>query len=233
MHVGRRICFLFLGYMILASCASMPTDTRNVASAAEPDTRKRRPLASARSIPNDKRQLVAEGALSLIGAEVLTVNGQTFPNDCTGLVRAAYWYAGIDLTKDFGKYTGNGVTRIYKTLESANLLYATEIPQPGDVVFWDNTYDRNEDGQWNDPLTHVGVVVSSDRNGQIGYVHANYSKGIVTEFLNLADPDTNTKTVGGKTVMVNSAMRMKGQVVNSKWLSSHLLRGFGKGYLLE
>ena len=177
--------------------------------------------------------MVVEGALSLIGSDVLTVNGETFANDCTGLVRAAYWYAGIDLAQDFAKYTGNGVTRIYNTLESDNLLYTTDLPEPGDIVFWDNTYDRNEDGKWNDTLTHVGVVVSAQNNGQIEYVHCNYRTGIVAEHMNLQEPDTVTKDVAGKTVRVNSAMRMKGQVVNAKWLSSHLVRNFGKGYLLE
>jgi hypothetical protein len=174
-----------------------------------------------------------EGALSLLGKETLVVKGQTFPNDCTGLVRAAYWNAGIDLAKDFSKYTGNGVTRIFKTLETGGLLYVTETPLPGDIIFWDNTYDRDEDGEWNDLLTHTGVVVAVSDSGQIEYAHANYRKGIVIEYMNLKDPDTNTKKVGGKVVFINSAMRMRGQIVNELWLSSHLLREFGKGYLLE
>ena len=185
------------------------------------------------SVTNPKRLRVVEGARLLLGKRALIVKGKTFPNDCTGLVRAAYWYAGVDLAKDFSKYTGNGVRRIYRTLETRNLLYVTDLPLPGDIIFWDNTYDRNEDGEWNDPLTHTGVVVAVSDNGQIEYVHANYRKGIVIEYMNLKNPNTRTKKVGGKAVAVNSAMRMRGQVVNDKWLSSHLLREFGKGYLLN
>jgi hypothetical protein len=177
--------------------------------------------------------LVVEGALSLIGKDAIIVRGRSFPNDCTGVVRGAYWYAGIDLAKDFSKYTGNGVTRIYKTLEADNLLYVTDYPLPGDIIFWDNTYDRNEDGKWNDPLTHTGIVLSVSDSGQIEYVHANYRKGIVIEYMNLIDPDTNTKKAGGSVIFVNSAMRMRGQVVNNLWLSSHLVREFGKGYMLR
>ena len=51
--------------------------------------------------------------------------------------------------------------------------------------------------------------------------------------MNLRDPDTVTKTAFGSTAYINSAMRMKGQVVNDLWLSSHLLRDFGMGYLLK
>ena len=115
------------------------------------------------SFGGGKQNLVVEGALSLIGKDVLAVNGKTFPMDCTGVVRAAYWYAGIDVAQDFGKYSGNGVSRIHQTLKSKFMLYSTKNPKPGDIVFWDNTYDKNEDGKWNDKLTHVGIVISAAR----------------------------------------------------------------------
>ena len=78
--------------------------------------------------------------------------------DCTGTVLAIYYYAGIDLARDFNKYSGNGVTRLYKSLQAQKLLYETRYPVTGDIIFWDNTYDRNEDGRWNDTLTHVGIT---------------------------------------------------------------------------
>jgi len=211
----------------IGSNRTASTDAGSDISGAKPP---RRPRSS---VTEPKRLLVVEGALSLIGKNAIVVKGKTFPNDCTGVVRAAYWYAGIDLAKDFSKYTGNGVTRIYKTLKAKNLLYITNTPVPGDIIFWDNSYDRNEDGEWNDPLTHTGIVVSVSDDGQIEYVHANYRKGIVIEYMNLADPDTNTKKVKGKIVFINSAMRMRGQIVNELWLSSHLLREFGQGYLIR
>jgi len=191
------------------------------------------PRRSRDSVSEPRRLLAVEGALSLLGKDVILVKGKSFPNDCTGVVRAAYWYAGVDLARDFDKYSGNGVTRIYKTLEAAALLYRTESPLPGDLIFWDNTYDRNEDGEWNDPLTHIGIVVAVSGEGQIEYVHANYSKGIILEYMNLKDPDTTVKTVFGNTMDINSAMRLRGQVVNELWLSSHLLREFGMAYLLN
>ena len=41
---------------------------------------------------------------------------------------------------------GNGVGRIYKTLETEDLLYTTSTPLVGDIIFWDNTWDANGDG---------------------------------------------------------------------------------------
>jgi hypothetical protein len=239
-----RIAPVLVVSAFAASCASVSQTTgpgtahisasdETVKIAVENTARTAGPRRTRASVVDPKRLLVVEGAYSLIGKDTLVVKGQTFPNDCTGLVRAAYWYAGIDLAQDFSKYTGNGVTRMFKILESRGLLYATETPRPGDIIFWDNTYDRNEDGDWNDPLTHTGVVVEVADTGQIEYVHLNYRKGIIIEYMNLTDPDTNTRNARGNVVFVNSAMRMRGQVVNDLWLSSHLLREFGKGYLLQ
>ncbi len=218
-----------------ASCANIRTTTGPNGGGASPETAAHdtelRPSAG-RAVRNIRAEVV-EGARSLIGKETLVVKGRAFPYDCTGLVRAAYWYAGIDLAKDFSKYSGNGVARLFKTFEAYNLLYLTETPLPADIAFWDNTYDQNVDGKWNDPFTHVGVVAAVSDAGQIEYIHLNYRKGIIIEYMNLADPDTNTMNVGGNVIFANSAMRMQGQIVNEMWLSSHLLREFGKGYLLE
>ena len=223
----HKICqFLWVLLIVsFAGCTSIPFLAESGSSG-----RNRNAIAS---FGGGKQNLVVEGALSLIGKDVLAVNGKTFPMDCTGVVRAAYWHAGIDIAQDFGKYSGNGVSRIHQTLKSKFMLYSTKNPKPGDIVFWDNTYDKNEDGKWNDKLTHVGIVIGAARGGQLEYVHHNYRKGIINEYMNLHDPDTYTKESGGRTVTVNSAMRMKGQASNPLWLSSHLLREFGKGYLLK
>ena len=45
-------------------------------------------------------------------------------------------------------------------------------PKPGDVVFFDNTYDRNKNKRLDDSLTHIAIVVSVDTmdgsNGSFG-----------------------------------------------------------------
>lgn len=177
---------------------------------------------------NDVQKLLIEGANGLRGAKSINVKGRKFTYDCTGVVLGCYYYAGIDLTLAFPDYTGNGVSRIYHYLKDSELLYKTEDPAPGDIIFWDNTYDRNGDGEENDYLTHMGMVVKAEENGQITYIHANYRKGIVFEQMNLKRPDVYMD--GSETV--NSPMRMKGEKRSPRWLSSHLLKLFGMGYLL-
>ena len=144
------------------------------------------------------RAELGAGARSLLGATELVVKGRRFTWDCTGTVLAIYWYAGIDLARDFGRYAGGGVSRLYRTLKDASLLYTTREPILGDLVFWDDTYDADGDGAWDDPLTHVGMVMETAADGTISYVHLNYRKGIVIEQMNLREPDVHQRVKNGK-----------------------------------
>ena len=182
---------------------------------------------------SDIQRLLAEGARWAQGRRHLVVRGRTFNYDCTGVVLAIYWYAGIDLSRDFEDFSGNGVTRLYRTLERENLLYSSTQPVTGDVVFWDNTYDRNRDGLWNDSLTHTGMVLRSYPDGSIEFVHLNYSRGIVIERMNLLEPDTHKKVVRGSLRIFNSPIRLRepGSPHPPRWLAGQLYRILGMGYL--
>ena len=173
---------------------------------------------------------LVEGALSLNGRTRLNVNGRRFNADCTGTVLAIYWHAGIDLATPMTQYRGNGVTRLYRFLEDNRALYKTRRPKPGDIIFWDNTYDRNEDGQPNDYLTHTGMVVSIEEDGTLHYIHHNYRKGVVLARMNLYKPGVYTEIVDGQQQVVNSPMRMRGSPNFDKWLASELTRSFGRAW---
>jgi hypothetical protein len=179
---------------------------------------------------SEDQRLVAEGGRSLAGKRSLVVNGVTFPNDCTGLVRAAYAFASIDLAYRFDEYAGNGVRRLYETLKDENLLYAVRYPAPADLVFWDDTYDANANGRADDELTHVGVVISVDPDGSIYYLHYHYRLGPVIERMNLTRPDDDTRGPDGP---VNATLRMRGSPGRSGTNAAQLFRVFGKGYGLE
>jgi hypothetical protein len=180
------------------------------------------------------RQKLGEGAKSLLGKKQIVVRGRRFNNDCTGLVLAIYWYAGIDLAQDFSRFTGGGVERIYRTLERRNLLYSTAHPLVGDIIFWDNTYDHNEDARGDDPLSHTGMVTGVDRDGTISYIHYHITKGIITESMNLENPGVQSMVVGGHMKVINSPMRLAvaGRPHPPKWLAGQLFRNLGMAYLL-
>ena len=175
---------------------------------------------------------VAEAARSFVGQnpEMLYVGNKGFRCDCTGVVLASYYKAGIDLQPAFSEERGNGVARLYAVAERYKLVAPVDRPQPGDIIFWDNTYDHNADGKWGDPLTHAGIVVDVSPDGQISYVHHNYRRGVVTARMNLRKPDTYQAQTSNGTLLVNSPMRMKSHryIKPEAWLSSHLFRSFGR-----
>ena len=223
-----RLPWLLPGVMVmhlLASCASFDAPPRQRTGA-------RARLSSAAAVARVQEKL-AEGGTYVLGRRELVIRGRRFNMDCTGTVLAIYYYAGIDLSRDFDRYGGGGVMRLYKSLDAQGLVYETRSPVTGDIIFWDNTYDRNGDGRWNDPLTHVGMVMAAGDDGTIEYVHLNYRRGIVIEYMNLGSPDVHQELERGGVRIVNSPMRMKqpGTAHAERWLSSQLYRSFGMGYL--
>jgi len=217
--------YLLIIFIILSSCKTSPyiSETDFI-----PDKKNSTPQELSKT-----QKLLVEEANRLIGAEKLFVKNRSFNMDCSGTVMAIYWYAGIDLAKSFPLYSGSGTERIYKYLDDRGLLYQTMLPAPGDIIFWDNTYDKNENGKTDDYLTHMGMVVNVDDKGNIEYIHENYRKGIILANMNLYQTDTYFKIVNGEKIILNEPMRMKGSFKTSKWLSSQLYNNFGMGYLLK
>jgi hypothetical protein len=179
-----------------------------------------------------EREKVVESAKTLLGQKPdakVTVNGRSFVLDCIGTVSAAWWGAGYDIQKDFGKYEGNGVSRLYLSMKDWGALRDAREPKPGDVVFWSNTYDRNGNGKlYDDGLTHAGIVIETEEDGTVHYLHESYSRGVVIAFFNYRHPD-EAKGPDGK--IWNSPMFLGsnyGKPDNPpRWLSGDLLSAFG------
>lgn len=191
--------------------------------------------AASSAIPKaeaDFREAVRESALSLKGRkheEKVTVRGRAFTLDCIGTVSAAYWGAGVDVTVDFAKYEGNGVSRLHQSLRDRKVLLPGREPRVGDAIFWDDTWDRNGDGKFgNDPLTHAGIVVQVDEDGTIHYLHDNYFYGVTVERMNLRRP-ADWKDEAGK--VINSPLYMAsypGKKGNPpRFLAGDLFKAFG------
>jgi len=135
--------------------------------------------------------------------------------DCSGFVLETYRRAGIDLAPFMNRYTGNGVARMFALALDYGLLTGDNL-QPGDVIFWDNTYDRNGDGVWNDPLTHTGIVTAVNADGTVEFTHSHYRDGVVIAQMDLNDPGAAER---------NAAMRMRGQTSpGGLWTAGQLFR---------
>jgi len=228
----RKTGALPLRLVILLILAGLPlmNGCRTMLSEGGPEVREGSPGRSTGDLTAIQEKLV-EGARFIEGKQEIRVNGRSFNADCTGAVLAVYWYAGMDLGAPLARYQGNGVTRLYRFMEDEQLLRETHHPEAGDIVFWDNTYDRNGDKKPNDFLTHTGVVVSVDEDGTIHFLHHNYRKGVVMARMNLLRPRVYTEKKNGKEYEVNSPMRMRGSPDFDKWLASELTRNFGRAWM--
>ncbi|GAB4370192.1 MAG: hypothetical protein Kow009_06730 [Spirochaetales bacterium] len=162
-----------------------------------------------------------QAAQSLVGRTRLQFGKVSFFSDCSGFVLAAYYLGGVDLRGEYAKQTGNGVRRLYQIARTHRLLNTDHPPLPGDVVFWDNTYDANGDGKWNDELTHAGIVVTSRTDGTVEYVHYHIRRGIVQERMNLKNPDS---------VALNAPMRIQeaSRSHPGNWSAAQLYRTTGR-----
>lgn len=176
---------------------------------------------------------VLETGRGLIGQKPdarVTVNGRPFVLDCIGTVSAAWWGAGVDLRKEFGRYPGDGVNRLYRSLQSWGALHWQRTPAPGDLIIWDRTWDTGDDPNYPDGHTHAGLVLSVASDGTIEYLHESASRGVVVAYMNLYDPE-GTLTKSGR--VINSPMYLGsnyGRASNPpRWTSGHLWSAFGDG----
>ena len=226
--------WLILIILIYTSCLSVPAVQNNPENNTRTETGSYPEGNSYRSSADITKPLTSEEQKLLVSVENLmgkppgskvTVNGRTFTLDCIGTVCAVYYQLSLDLTKDFSRYPGNGVKRLYASLKEKNVLHRDRYPRPGDIVFWDNTWDANEDNNKNnDPLTHAGVVIRVDDDGTIYYIHSHIKRGIVVEVMNLIRPGDY---YGENGKVINNALALGSGIsrpVNpDRWLSGDLL----------
>ena len=176
----------------------------------------------ARRRRGDRRgEAVARAAAGLIGDRRLTANGESYRYDCSGMVAAAYARAGSELT---------GSSRdLFDQARAAGVLHKRKVPSPGDVAFFDNTYDRNHNRRRDDALTHVAVVESVDRDGTIVMVHKG-SRGVVRLTMNLKRPHDRADEQGRE---LNDYLRASSDKDHGPVLTGELWRAFGSLWAVD
>ena len=171
---------------------------------------------------------VIETAKESVGLKSIPASdGRTFTQDCIGFVRYVYLKAGLDLLKAYGNGRG-GVSSLYDGLAKRGLIYTNQTPSPGDLIFFDNTYDVNKDGKWDDPLSHIAIVESIGRFNTIYYIDFSNNR-VSEERLNLLYPNTHAfKQKDGELFVINSFLRRdRGEGLNRKdYVASFFFRSF-------
>lgn len=138
---------------------------------------------------------VIKTAESLSGAHSrLNINGQIYRNDCSGFITGLFDSQGINLLKDQSLVEDSiegGLASVIYLICQRNGWIHQDNPLPGDLVFFDNTYDRNRNGAQDDSLTHIGIVQSIDPDGTVWFYHnLNRRVGVVLHRMHLADKDS-------------------------------------------
>lgn len=172
-------------------------------------------------VPPGSRDRVIGLARGLVGHRQVTVGGQRFGDDCTGLVRGAYSVLGLDVMSA-GEPQDNGVTAIWRFTARHGRLYDGGRPVPGDLVFFRETYDLNRDGAVNDGLTHIGLVDDVEPDGTVLVIH-RVARGVVRYRMNLTAPST-AKDAAGK--VLNDGLRLPG-AGSPRRLTGELFVSFG------
>jgi hypothetical protein len=136
-----------------------------------------------------KQHAIARTAARLVGARTIQMGDRLISYDCTGVTRAVYLSQGYDLYEDTdGIGPANGVRLIYEHVRQYGRIHRGPTVRPGDLVFFDNTWDFNEDGMLNDPLTHVGIVEKVERDGTVVFI-SRVSNAIERYRMNLHSPN--------------------------------------------
>jgi hypothetical protein len=188
-----------LALLTLAGCVTAPSD------------RSRTPPPSMRHCCKNgnssaTRTEVVRSAARLVDIGAVGVSGRRVPDDCAGVARAVYLEQGIDLYADAGNdSTANGVRLIYSHVRQHGMVHYGPIPNPGDLVFFDNTWDLNGDGRLNDPLTHIGIVERIEPDGTVVFI-SRVTDTVERYRLNLSLPHVH-KTAEGR--VLNDYIRRK------------------------
>ncbi|HKT36127.1 MAG TPA: CHAP domain-containing protein [Nitrospira sp.] len=173
-----------------------------------------------------RRAAIVQTASKLVGATTIQASGKRIAYDCAGVTRAIYLEHGIDLY-DSGAPDpkANGVRLIHHHIRRYGKFHQGPVVRPGDLVFFDNTWDYNGDGLVNDALTHVGIVERQERDGTVIFI-SRVAGAIERYRMNLALPHVH-RTAEGR--VLNDYIRRKDldDPINTAYLTGQLFAAFG------
>jgi hypothetical protein len=183
-------------------------------------------------LPEATKQALINTGTDLIGKGLSSfkIGDDSFTGDCIGFVEVVYHTIGIpfrDILVMSDDDKGSAVRAAYRSVKVFGVLFKDEIPpQPGDLIFWDNTFDHDRDGHYDDPLTHIGMVAEVLPDGTVKYIHRG-GKGVSFGYMNLATPELSKNEVGEA---INSQLRYKNKRDPSyaKHRSGELFVAFGR-----
>lgn len=178
-------------------------------------------LTRPRPLIQEERQRLAHVAQSFIGKSKLKVGKTTFRSDCSGAIRAIFAAARLRLGGIIKNDGDNDVKTIYRYVQKYGHIIKNS-PEPGDLVFFHNTYDRSRNGRLNDALTHIGMVEKVE--GDLIYFVHHLGHIIIRSRMNLKAPTQSFDPKGGR---INHVLR-RAQGPHKAFTAAELFAAFGR-----
>jgi hypothetical protein len=164
-----------------------------------------------------RQELVVSAARAMLDRRNIVIDGERVRHDCIGMVAAAYSMGGVTISQS--------ISDLYDEAIATGVAHSSKRPRPGDIVFFDNSYDKNDNGVRDDPLTHVAIVERVDAEGTITMIHlGGKGKPVARTMMNLYHPDDARDDQGNT---INSTLRSVHGRDGGPELTSQLFRGFG------
>lgn len=135
------------------------------------------------------------------GARYLKVGDRRYRDDCSNALRAPYDALGIDLFSEHVRFPDANGVRLIREKGRA----VTE-PEVGDLVIFDDTWDRNRNGAADDPDTHAAIVVGFEPGGTV-LLYNRVRAGHRVFRMNLRHPELFTDPETG--ARLNDPLRRK------------------------
>jgi hypothetical protein len=163
------------------------------------------------------------------GKAPFQVGEERFNPDCSGFVEAVYAAEGVALRRlamQAAPSEDSGVAALWAAAGRYGSRWrGGDWPAPGDLVFFDDTWDRNGNGRRDDPLTHIGLVEWVDERGTVTFLH-RAGAGVVRGHLTLERRDTFRASDGAE---LNAFLRVRGALDDrTPALAGELFVGFGR-----
>ncbi len=216
-----------LAALLLAACGGPGRATRPDPVVAAPAA-----LPFFIPMPDETRARIVQAAAALLhhGPGAFAVGGRRYRADCSGFVAAVYHTAGIPFREALhvgDEDAGSAVVALHRALAASGVLLGRDgRPLPGDLLFFDDTYDRNGNRLADDPLTHVGVVEWAGAGGTVTFLHRG-ARGVARGVMSLRHPGSERGPAGERW---NSRLRpaRPEDPPGARYLAGELFAAYGR-----